>query len=105
MRAFAIVAGQVVLMAAWWSVASRRRDLWHVIPAVLAVLGVTAFLLAPDVEVVVLGAAPSHVPSETAVSMADSTYWNRPVWSYSASWNSWSSMSSSCTHSTNSRRS
>jgi membrane protease YdiL (CAAX protease family) len=48
MRAFAIVAGQLVLMGAWWSVASRRRDLWHVVPTVLAVLGVTALLLAPD---------------------------------------------------------
>jgi len=48
MRAFAIVAGQIVLMAAWWSVSSRRRDLWHVIPLVLAVLGVMALVLAPD---------------------------------------------------------
>jgi membrane protease YdiL (CAAX protease family) len=48
MRAFAIVAGQIVLMAAWWSVSSRRRDLWHVIPVVLGILGITAFFLAPD---------------------------------------------------------
>jgi hypothetical protein len=48
MRAFAIVAGQVVLMAAWWSVSSRRRDLWHVIPLVLGILGIAAFFLAPD---------------------------------------------------------
>jgi membrane protease YdiL (CAAX protease family) len=48
MRAFAIVAGELALMVAWWSVSSRRRDLWTTIPPVLAVLGVTAILLAPD---------------------------------------------------------
>jgi membrane protease YdiL (CAAX protease family) len=47
MRAFAIGAGEIVLVAAWWSVSSRRRDLWHVIPVVLAVMGVIAFVLAP----------------------------------------------------------
>jgi len=48
MRAFAIVAGELVLMVAWWSVATRRRDLWSTIPPILAVLGITAALLAPD---------------------------------------------------------
>jgi membrane protease YdiL (CAAX protease family) len=48
MRAFAIVAGELVLMVAWWMVSSRRRDLWVTIPPVLAVLGITAILLAPD---------------------------------------------------------
>jgi membrane protease YdiL (CAAX protease family) len=57
MRAFAIVAGQLALMVAWWSVASRRRDLWQVIPFVLAVLGVMAWLVAPDAHPAVSGAS------------------------------------------------
>src|ERR671931_506422 len=48
MRAFVIVTGEIVLMAAWWRVASRRRDLWRTIPVVLAVLGVTALFVAPE---------------------------------------------------------
>jgi membrane protease YdiL (CAAX protease family) len=50
MRAVAIVVGEVALMVAWWQVAARRRDLWHVIPIVLAALGITAILLAPAAE-------------------------------------------------------
>lgn len=48
MQAFAIVAGELVLMVAWWSVSARRRDLWSTIPPVLAVLGITAAFLAPE---------------------------------------------------------
>jgi membrane protease YdiL (CAAX protease family) len=48
MRAFAIVAGELALMVAWWSVSTRRRDLWSTIPPVLAVLGITAAFLAPE---------------------------------------------------------
>jgi hypothetical protein len=47
-HSFVIVAGRIVLMGAWWGVSSRRRDLWHVIPSVLAVLGVTSAFLAAD---------------------------------------------------------
>jgi CAAX protease family protein len=68
MRALAIVVGEIVLMVAWWQVAARRRDLWHVIPIVLAVLGVTAILLAPaaepkvsDARALVFGAASGIV--------------------------------------------
>jgi membrane protease YdiL (CAAX protease family) len=50
MRALAIVVGEIVLMVAWWQVAARRRELWHVIPIVLGVLGVAAILLAPTAE-------------------------------------------------------
>ena len=48
MRAFAIVAGELALMIAWWSVSARRRDLWSTIPPVLAVLGITAAFLVPE---------------------------------------------------------
>jgi CAAX protease family protein len=48
MRALTIIAGEVILMGAWWSVSSRRRDLWHVIPLVLGVLGIASLFLAPD---------------------------------------------------------
>src|SRR5881396_1021548 len=67
MRAFAIVAGEIVLMAAWWSVASRRRDLWHVIPIVLAVLGVTAFFLAPDAHPSISDASALLVGAATGI--------------------------------------
>jgi membrane protease YdiL (CAAX protease family) len=69
MRAFAIVAGQIVLMAAWWSVASRRRDLWQVIPAVLAVLGVAAFFLAPDAHPTVSDASAIAVGALTGLGL------------------------------------
>ncbi len=50
MRAIAIVVGLIVLMVAWWLVASRRRQLWHVIPLVMAGLGITAILLMPSAD-------------------------------------------------------
>jgi hypothetical protein len=69
MRAFAIVAGEIVLMVAWWSVASRRRDLWQVIPAFLAVLGVTAFFLAPDAHPTVSDATALLVGAASGVAL------------------------------------
>lgn len=69
MRAFAIVAGQIVLMAAWWSVARRRRDLWQVIPTVLAVLGITALFLAPDAHPTVSATVAVVVGAATGVAL------------------------------------
>jgi CAAX protease family protein len=69
MRAFAIVAGQIVLMAAWWSVARRRRDLWQVIPTVLAVLGITALFLAPDAYPTVSATVAVVVGAATGVAL------------------------------------
>ena len=69
MRAFAIVAGELVLMAAWWSVSSRRRELWHVIPVVLAVLGVTSIFLAPDAHPKVSTATALLVGAATGVAL------------------------------------
>jgi membrane protease YdiL (CAAX protease family) len=50
MRTIAIVMGLIVLMVAWWLVASRRRQLWHVIPLVMAGLGITAIVLMPPAD-------------------------------------------------------
>jgi membrane protease YdiL (CAAX protease family) len=69
MRAFAIVAGELVLMVAWWTVSSRRRDLWVTIPPVLAVLGVTAILLAPDATPKVSDARALLVGAATGVAL------------------------------------
>jgi len=66
-RAFVIVAGEIVLMAAWWSVASRRRDLWQVIPTVLGILGITSFILAPDAHPRVSDAAALTVGAASGV--------------------------------------
>ena len=69
MRAFAIVAGEIVLMAAWWTVASRRRDLWQVIPTVLAVLGITALFLSPDAHPTVSASVALVVGAATGLAL------------------------------------
>lgn len=69
MRAFAIVAGEIALMAAWWGVSTRRRDLWHVIPLVLAVLGVAAVVLAPDAHPTVSDAWALTVGVATGIAL------------------------------------
>jgi membrane protease YdiL (CAAX protease family) len=66
---FVIVAGEIVLMVAWWGVSSRRRDLWHVIPSVLAVLGVTSVFLAPDAHPTVSNARALAVGVATGVAL------------------------------------
>ncbi|MGZ8571232.1 MAG: CPBP family glutamic-type intramembrane protease [Actinomycetota bacterium] len=50
MRTIAVVVGLIVLMVAWWLVATRRRQLWHVIPLVMAALGIIAILLMPAAD-------------------------------------------------------
>jgi membrane protease YdiL (CAAX protease family) len=69
MRAFVIVAGEIVLMVAWWSVSSRRRDLWHVIPLVLAVLGVSSVFLAPEAHPKVSDASALVVGAGTGIAL------------------------------------
>src|SRR5437867_2902130 len=56
-------------MAAWWGVSSRRRDLWHVIPSVLAALGVTSVFLAPDAHPTVSNARALAVGVATGVAL------------------------------------
>ena len=69
MHWFVIVAGEIVLMGAWWGVSSRRRDLWHVIPSVLAVLGVTSVFLAPDAQPTVSNARALVVGLATGIAL------------------------------------
>jgi len=49
MRGIVIVAGVVAQAIGWWLVSFRGRELWRVLPAVLAGMGVAALVLLPDV--------------------------------------------------------
>src|SRR6266576_2224531 len=49
MRGIVIVAGVVAQATGWWLVAFRGRELWRVLPAVLAGMGVAALIVLPDV--------------------------------------------------------
>ena len=69
MRAFAIVAGLIVQMGAWWLVASRRRQLWHVIPLVLAGMGIAAILLMPPADPEVSDTAAFAVGAASGIAL------------------------------------
>jgi len=69
MQTFAIVAGLVVQMGAWWLVSSRRRQLWHVIPLVLAGMGVAAIVLMPAADPEVTDAAALAVGAASGIAL------------------------------------
>jgi uncharacterized protein len=47
MRGIAIAAGVVAQMTGWWLISSRGRDVWRVLPVVLAAMGASGIVLLP----------------------------------------------------------
>ncbi|HEY7478069.1 MAG TPA: CPBP family glutamic-type intramembrane protease, partial [Actinomycetota bacterium] len=45
-----VLVGLAAQMTGWWLVASRHRDVWHVLPPILGVMGVVALLVATPFE-------------------------------------------------------
>jgi membrane protease YdiL (CAAX protease family) len=48
MRGIVIAAGVCAQMVGWWFVSFKGREVWHVLPFLLAAMGVGALLLLPD---------------------------------------------------------
>jgi uncharacterized protein len=48
MRGIAITVGVAAHMTGWWLISSRGRDVWRVLPVVLAAMGASAVALLPD---------------------------------------------------------
>ena len=50
MEGIVIAMGLTAQMIGWWLIASRGRDVWHILPPILAVMGVVALLVAAPFE-------------------------------------------------------
>jgi membrane protease YdiL (CAAX protease family) len=63
MRGIVIAAGVCAQMVGWWFVSFKGREVWHVLPFLLAAMGVGALLLLPDAATrVVVGVAVRWEP-------------------------------------------